>query len=200
MGRKIVIPKSVTMPAGEIEIPYQEYGEYTLFFANGVYIPVNSIGNCSTGIPGEKKVLELTLSGRSGKHVIYEDNSISGYSVTDATDEDIVNTMSPAKYNELANARYQEEVGGYVYNGYTFHSDRQSQDRIFQAYMASLNDPNFSQTWKTKTGWIGMTAQDFVTLYNEFHTFLQGLYQKEYNLQEQIDLATTPEELDQISW
>jgi hypothetical protein len=111
-----------------------------------------------------------------------------------------IEKLKQMKLAEIANARYEEEVSGYIFKGQTFHSDRQSQDRVFQAYMASLNNPEFTQTWKTKDGWIGMTAQDFITLYNEFQMFLQGLYQKEYNLQEQIDLATTPEELDQISW
>lgn len=111
-----------------------------------------------------------------------------------------VERLKPNKLNEIANARYEEEVSGYIFKGQTFHSDRQSQDRVFQAYMASLNNPEFTQTWKTKDGWIDMTAQDFITLYNEFQMFLQGLYLKEKGLQDQIDLATTAEELDQISW
>ena len=104
------------------------------------------------------------------------------------------------KIAELADARWREEVGGYMYNGHEFHSDRESQDRFFQAYMASLSDPNFTVTWKTKTGWLEMTALDFITLYNEFQTFLQGLYQKEKALQEQVEAATTIEELEIIKW
>ena len=45
-----------------------------------------------------------------------------------------------------------------------------------------------------------MTANDFITLYNEFQTFLQGLYQKEKVLQEQVEAATTIEELEIIKW
>ncbi len=66
--------------------------------------------------------------------------------------------------------------------------------------MASLSDPNFTVTWKTKDGWLEMAASDFITLYNEFQTFLQGLYQKEHNLQEQVKAATTIEELNAIKW
>jgi len=104
------------------------------------------------------------------------------------------------KIAELADARWREETGGYVYNGHEFHSDRESQNRFFQAYMASLNDPSFAVTWKTKDGWLEMTASDFITLYNEFQTFLQGLYQKEKALQEQVKAATTIEELNEIEW
>jgi len=104
------------------------------------------------------------------------------------------------KIAELADARWLEETAGYIYNSHEFHSDRESQNRVFQAYMASLSDPNFTATWKTKTGWLEMTASDFITLYNEFQTFLQGLYQKEKALQEQVEAATTIEELEAVKW
>jgi len=111
-----------------------------------------------------------------------------------------ISSLKRGKLHELAYLRWQEETNGYMYNGHEFHSDRESQDRIFQAYMASLSDPNFAATWKTKTGWLEMTASDFITLYNEFYVFLQNLYQKEKNLQEQIEAATTIEELEAIQW
>ena len=109
-------------------------------------------------------------------------------------------SLKRGKLQELANARWLEETAGYIYNSHEFHSDRESQGRIFQAYMASLSNPNFTATWKTKTGWLEMTANDFITLYNEFQTFLQGLYQKEKVLQEQVEAATTIEELEIIKW
>ena len=87
-----------------------------------------------------------------------------------------------------------------MYNGHEFHSDRESQDRFFQAFIASINDPTFTTIWKTKTGWLEMTASDFITLYNEFQVFLQGLYQKEKALQEQVEAATTIEELEAVKW
>jgi len=104
------------------------------------------------------------------------------------------------KIAELANVRWQEETGGYIYNGHEFHSDRESQDRVFQAYIASLNNPNFTATWKTKAGWLDMTAKDFIALYNEFQTFLQDLYKKEKTLQEKVRTVTTIKELEALKW
>ena len=111
-----------------------------------------------------------------------------------------MDTLKQGKLWQLADDRWREETSGFIYNGYEFHSDRESQDRFFQAYMASLSDPSFAVTWKTKDGWLEMTASDFITLYNEFQTFLQGLYQKEKSLQEQVEAATTTEELNEIEW
>ena len=111
-----------------------------------------------------------------------------------------INILKQGKLAELAEDRWKEETGGYMYNGHEFHSDRESQDRFFQAYMASLNDPNFTRTWKTKDSWLNMNAEDFVELYNNFWEFLQGLYQKEKSLQEQVKAATTIEEIEAIKW
>jgi len=122
------------------------------------------------------------------------DNDIPIYGDVD------INTLKQGKLWQLADSRWREEVAGYIYNNHEFHSDREAQSRIFQAYMASLNDPNFTATWKTKTGWLEMTASDFITLYNEFQIFLQGLYQKEKYLQEQIEAVNTIEELNAIKW
>ena len=87
-----------------------------------------------------------------------------------------------------------------MYKGHEFHSDRESQNRVFQAYMASLSDPNFTVTWKTKDGWLDMTASDFIALYNGFYSFLQNLYQKEKNLQILVETATTIEELNEVNY
>ena len=111
-----------------------------------------------------------------------------------------IEQLKAEKIAKIAELRWQEETGGYMYNGHEFHSDRESQDRVFQAYIASINEPTFTAIWKTKTGWLKMTASDFITLYNEFQAFLQGLYQKEKALQEQVQAATTVDELEAVEW
>jgi hypothetical protein len=122
------------------------------------------------------------------------DNDIPVYGEVD------IDTLKQGKLWQLADARWREETKGYVYNGHEFNSDRESQDRFFQAYMASLSDPNFSTVWKTKDGWLEMNASDFITLYNEFQAFLQSLYRKEKALQEQVEAATTISELESVEW
>ena len=126
--------------------------------------------------------------------ISFDDNGIPVYGEVD------IDTFKQGKLWQLADARWREEISGFTYNGHEFHSDRESQDRFFQAYMASLSDPSFTVTWKTKDGWLEMTASDFIALYNEFQTFLQGLYQKEKALQEQVEAATTIEELNEVEW
>jgi len=111
-----------------------------------------------------------------------------------------VEKMKIRKITELADARWQEETSGFTYNGHEFHTDREARNNIFQTYIASLNDPDFAVVWKTKDGWLSMNAEDSIELYNNFWEFLQGLYQKEKSLQEQVEAATTIEELEIIKW
>lgn len=111
-----------------------------------------------------------------------------------------IDTLKQGKLWQLADARWREETTGYTYNNHEFHTDREAQNRIFQAYTASINNPNYTVTWKTKDGWLDMTSEDFIALYNNFQEFLEGLYQKEKNLQEQVETATTIEELNVIEW
>ena len=137
---------------------------------------------------------EIVIPVETPPEPIMLDNDMPVYGEVD------IDTLKQGKLWQLADARWREETAGFMYNGHEFHSDRESQDRFFQAYMASLSDPNFTVTWKTKDGWLEMTASDFITLYNEFQTFLQGLYQKEKNLQALVEAATTIEELNAIEW
>ena len=137
---------------------------------------------------------EIVIPVETPPEPIMLDNDMPVYGEVD------IDTLKQGKLWQLADARWREEVSGFMYNGHEFHSDRESQDRVFQAYMASLNDPNYTVTWKTKDGWLEMTASDFITLYNEFQTFLQALYQKEKNLQSLIEAATTIDELNAIGW
>lgn len=137
---------------------------------------------------------ELIIPVEAPPEPISEENDRLVYGDVD------INTLKLGKLWQLADARWREETAGFMYNGHEFHSDRESQDRFFQAYMASLSDPSFALTWKTKDGWLEMTASDFIALYNEFQTFLQGLYQKEKNLQALVEAATTIDELNAIEW
>lgn len=126
--------------------------------------------------------------------ISFNDDDIPVYGEVD------IYTLKKGKLWQLADARWREETAGYTYNNHEFHTDREAQSKIFQAYMASLNDPNFTVTWKTKTGWLDMTAKDFIALYNEFQTFLQDLYKKEKTLQGKVRTVTTIKELEALKW
>jgi len=198
---------SEVMIEGGIEITEQEYQEALQAMLEGKKITIRD--GMLRFLSSEKKTVYNTQDGTELEIPENEDVP-DGYTEIEYPGELYywkngkwvidIEQLKTRKIAELADARWQEETSGFTYNGHEFHTDREARNNIFQAYMASLSDPNFTVTWKTKDGWLDMTASDFITLYNEFQTFLQGLYQKEKALQEQVEAVTTIEELEAIKW
>jgi len=197
--RKIIIPAGA-MPAAEIEIPYSEHGEYTLFYAANRYIIVCSIGSCSTGIPDEKKLLEVFLSGKTGKHVVFEASEIAGYEITNASEEDVLAFMRPKKLLEIAHGRWQAETAGITVNGLEIKTDRESQAMITGAALQALQDSAYTCNWKTEAGFVPLTAEQIQAVAVAVREHVQGCFDREAVLIEQVKNATTQAELEEIQW
>ena len=190
-----------------IEITEQEYQEALQAMLEGKKIAIR--GGMLRFLSSEKKTVYNTQDG-SELEIPENEDIPDGYTEIEYPGELYywqdgkwvidVEKMKIRKITELADARWQEETSGFTYNGHEFHTDREARNNIFQTYIASLNDPDFAVVWKTKDGWLSMNAEDSIELYNNFWEFLQGLYQKEKSLQEQVEAATTIEELEIIKW
>lgn len=198
--RKIIIPAGA-MPAAEIEIPYSdEHGEYTLFYAANRYIIVCSIGSCSTGIPDEKKLLEVFLSGKTGKHVVFEASEIAGYEITNASEEDVLAFMRPKKLLEIAHGRWQAETAGITVNGLEIKTDRESNAMITGAALQAIDDPTYSCQWKTEGGFVTLVADEIKAVAKAVRAHVQACFDKEAVLIAQAEAVTTEEELNLIKW
>ena len=125
-------------------------------------------------------------------------------------------TLKQAKQFEISNKRYQAEVGGIEYNGAQIHTDRESQAKIQAAAMVALTRltqgslPSDVQSliallptqldWKGKNEWLEADDETIIQLAFLVFNHVQQCYQRERQLQEQIDQATTIEELNEIEW
>lgn len=102
----------------------------------------------------------------------------------------------------LANARYNKEVGGTLWNGYPVATDRESQSKII-GVIVSINaglrtDPSI---WKFKDGvFRSVTNAEFLTLAGTVAAFIQECFNLESSTLEKIenDNITTTEEIDEI--
>jgi hypothetical protein len=108
--------------------------------------------------------------------------------------------MRNQKLQEIAKARYEEEVGGFEFNGEIFHSDRESRSTIFQTWVRHKDDQNFQQYWKTKSGWALVDSVVLGDLLDAYEQNLAMLFAKEKDLTEQLDSATTEAEIEAITW
>ena len=213
--RVIKFPAQNNMEACNIELPYSpEHKEYSIFWTPFGYRYAEGVGNVLTGINGEVKVLEIALEGQSSYQII--SSTVNNVTVSDAPLEEVLADLAEKKKAEIANARYQTEVGGIEYNGAQIHTDRESQAKIQAAAMVALtrltqdNLPADVQSliallptrldWKGKNEWLEADDETIIQLAFLVFNHVQQCYQRERQLQEQIEQATTTAQLKSISW
>jgi hypothetical protein len=109
-------------------------------------------------------------------------------------------TLKNAKYAEIANARWQAETGGITLNGVEVATDRESQALLMGAVLAAQDNPEYVVNWKAKTGWFELDAATLIAIADAVRAHVQACFDKEKQLQEQIDVAETAAELEAVKW
>lgn len=106
-----------------------------------------------------------------------------------------------AKANEIADARWQDEVGGIVVGGVKMYTDRDSQAKYTGAVVTYNMRGTWPQAWKGMDGWLPLpTGDDLLDLADAVEQHVQSLYLKEGMIDMQIKAAQTVEEVQAISW
>lgn len=96
----------------------------------------------------------------------------------------------------LADIRWQKEVGGFVFNGFTFASDDRAQLKYVGILMAAQIDPNYSVNFKTNDGtFVLLDRMGAIGLAMAARTHVQSCFDKEDNLKSQIDAASSVDEV-----
>lgn len=109
------------------------------------------------------------------------------------------------KWNELKIERNRREYGGFTWDGSIFDSDPQSQSRIQGgvqlAMIATQSNQPFSIDWTLKDNTV--RTLDATSMYGvgmALATHVQNLHQISRTLREQLDNATTLQEVGNINW
>ena len=88
--------------------------------------------------------------------------------------------------------RWEIEIGGYVWNGNSIHTDRESQTKLTSMYTLIKSGAITGDiTFKTMDGFIVMSVSDMESMCLGVNTFIQTLYTKESVLIDQINNAST---------
>lgn len=105
------------------------------------------------------------------------------------------------KLQEIAQARYLYETGGVVLNGLVIETDRETQATINGAY-ASLKDGLLaSLDWKAAGGqWVSLNLAGMTPIAQAVAAHVQASFSLEKQLAEQVESATTAEEVGAIQW
>lgn len=105
--------------------------------------------------------------------------------------------------NKVATKRWQQEISGLSVNNISYATDRESQTKYTAIAVAiSQADPaTWSINWKTNDGiFITLNAQDMMAIINDILQYIQNCFNKEYELQQQIDACTTVEQVIAIDY
>lgn len=134
--------------------------------------------------------------------------AVNTYALTHP-DEVIIETPPPPptleelktrKKNEIAAARYEAETSGVTVEGAVIDTDRESQSLITGAALAATLDESYSLNWKTADGFISLTAPQIIAVAQAVRAHVQGCFDREAALNEQIDATNSKEELEAIAW
>jgi hypothetical protein len=109
-------------------------------------------------------------------------------------------TLKQAKAWEIADKRWRAETGGITIGGVEITTDRESQALLMGAVLAAQNNPEYAVNWKAKNGWFELDAATLIAIGNAVGSHVQACFDREKELQEQVEAATTIEELNTIEW
>lgn len=109
--------------------------------------------------------------------------------------------LKARKKADVATARYEAETGGCTVDGVMIATDRGSQALLTAAVVMARLDPEFKTKWKCADGsFKQLDAFQLRAIGDAVIAHVESCFAREGELCEQIDAATTPEELDAIQW
>jgi len=111
-----------------------------------------------------------------------------------------IDKLKETKLVEIADKRWRTETGGITIDGMEIATDRESQALLTAAVLKVKDDPSYTVNWKAKNGWFELDAATLIAIADAVRAHVQMCFDKEKQLQEQIDKATTVEELEAVVW
>ena len=109
------------------------------------------------------------------------------------------------KWTDIKSFRDRQEYGGFFWDGTVFDSDPQSQSRIQGAVqlaiLAQQNNQPFSIDWTLQDNSVRtLSGTDVIAVGQALAAHVQAIHQVGRVLREQIDSATTVQEVKNIAW
>lgn len=109
-----------------------------------------------------------------------------------ASDMTTVAQVRERRMRDIANWRYQKEVGGINLNGSLIRTDRESQASVGSAYSSLKNGLVDRVSWKTGDGtWVELTEVEISVVASAVARHVRDCFDAEKELVEQLDQALT---------
>ena len=132
-------------------------------------------------------------------------NHIFNYTTKQWEDPRTLQDYKNQKWEEIKQARSTTEYAGFNWDGSTFDSDAESQTRINGAVTLALIAKQAAQPytviWTLKDNTLrALSADDMIAVGLALGNHVQTVFNKGQQLQQQIEQATTKEEIEAITW
>lgn len=151
-------------------------------------------------------LFEAIFDGKSSVNVIkakYDDSGMPLFTIGKLelnTDKIELQNAKTKKLKEIAADRYSAEVSGIEVDNIFFKTDRISAASLFGEYALALNDKKYSISWKTDNGFITLNRTQFMNTVKKVKEYIQDCFDKEKDLVDKINSASTIEKVNSISW
>lgn len=113
---------------------------------------------------------------------------------------DTVGHLRAQKRRDVANMRYQREIGGVELRGMNIATDRESQALITGAALQATVDEDYTCQWKTQGGFVSLSAQQIIGIAQAVRAHVQACFDREAELLVEIGKAKTKEAVEAIKW
>jgi hypothetical protein len=169
---------------------------------NGAYRDSNNVRYNLQEIAPENIHIPKSRQGEFALYETLEDYLISAGLVLSGEHEPTFDLAAAkeTKKQELASARYNSEISGIEINGMQILTDFNTQSKITAAYLMAYTEPTYTINWKTANGFVTLNAQQIMAIGTAIRNHVQYQFDKEMELLEQAENATTIEELNSIVW
>lgn len=99
------------------------------------------------------------------------------------------------KYEELAQIRWEHEIGGMYFNDMPFPTDENTQNKLLAARVKCEMNPTTSFDWKTPVGFVNFSSLMIVALSDAVFEHIQGCFTAEKKHITAIESLRTSEEV-----
>jgi len=155
---------------------------------------------------------EQYIEGDFDNHYIYEgspfelpaqpsQHHIFNYTTKQWEDPRTLADFKDAQWAAIKQARSQAEYAGFTWDGSTFDSDALSQNRITGAVTLAQMSSTFSIGWILKDNTVRILGQsDMLAVGAALGAHVAAIFAKGVLLREQIESATTVQQIEAVVW
>lgn len=123
------------------------------------------------------------------------------YSTKQWEDPRTLDDLKAEKWRNIKFNRDEHEYGGFTWDGSVFDSDALSQQRIAGAVQLAQMNPAFTTVWTLATNDVrSLNARDMMLVGLALGEHVTTVFSRSQLLRNQINQATTQEEVEGISW